>query len=123
MKKTFRKVSVLLLISALVAMAALLIFDALNRLQLTSIHKWTGALAFMLIGASYISLQLSTHRQWNETLKRIMLGVGFFLWGCEQFLPPSFPVTVMDSIVVLIFVTELTLIIAKKLRHKGEEML
>jgi peptidoglycan/LPS O-acetylase OafA/YrhL len=123
MEKTFRKLSVLLLISALAAMAALLIFDALNHLHLTSIHKWTGALAFMLIGASYISLQLSTNRQWNETLKRIMLGVGFFLWGCEQFLPPSIPVTVMDSIVVLIFVTDLTLIIAKNLRHKGEEML
>jgi hypothetical protein len=90
MGKTFRKLSVLLLISALAAMAALLIFDALNHLHLTSIHKWAGALAFMLIGVSYISLQLSTigsgMKRSNESC---WASASFFGAASNFFLPVS----------------------------------
>src|ERR1700690_1582495 len=121
MKKPLRNLSALLLISALAGMATLLIFDALDHLRLTPVHQRTGALSFMLIGASYISLQLSTGRRWRELFKGVLLGVGFFLWGCEQFLPPGPLVTIMDSLVVLIFVSDLGMVIVDRLKRKDDE--
>ena len=81
MKKPLRSLSAFLLISALAGLATLLVFDALNHLRLTPFHQRTGALSFMLIGASYISLQLSTGRGWREMIKGVLLGIGFFLWS------------------------------------------
>ena len=121
MKKPLRNLSALLLILALAGLATLLVFDALNHLRLTPFHQRTGALSFMLIGASYISLQLSTGRRWREMIKGVLLGIGFFLWGCEQFMPPGPLVTVMDSLVVLIFVSDLGLVILDRLKHRDPE--
>jgi len=120
MKKPFHKLSVFLLVAALTGMATLLVCDGLNRLSLTSIHQRMGALSFMLIGASYISLQLGTAQPWKEKLKRILLGAGFFLWGGEQFLPPSPVVTAMDSLVVIIFVSDLSLVIVGNLKGRDD---
>ena len=120
MKKPLRNLSALLLISALAGTAALLMFDGLNHLRLTSLHQRAGAVSFMLIGASYISLQLSARRQWRERFKGVLLGTGFLLWGCEQFVPPSSLVTIMDSLVVLIFVSDLGFIIVGRLRQKDD---
>lgn len=122
MKKPFRQLSAFLLVSALTGMGVLLVFDVLNRLSLTSIHQRVGALSFMLIGASYISLQLSRVQHWKEKLKRVLLGVGFFLWGSEQFMSPGPLVTFMDSLVVIIFVSDLSLVIVDSLRRKDDEV-
>src|SRR5260221_7929498 len=118
MKKPLRKLSLLLLISALAGMGTLLLFDVVNHLALTSIHQRMGALSFILIGTSYISLQLSSRRRWRGKIKCIMLGVGFLLWGCEQIIPPSPFVTPMDSLVVGIFGWDLSLIIVDRLWRK-----
>ena len=122
MKTSFRTLSALLLISALAGMAALLVFDVWNRLNLTLFHQRMGALSFMLIGASYICLQLGEDRRWLDRIKRMLLGLGFFLWGGEQFLTPGPLVTVMDSVVVLIFVSDLSLVIMDSLRCKNNEV-
>jgi hypothetical protein len=120
MKKPLRNLSALLLISALAGTVTLLVFDALNHLRLTPVHQRAGALSFMLIGVSYISLQLGTWRRWREQFKGVLLGLGFFLWGGEQFLSPGPLVTIMDCLVVLIFVSDLGLIIAGRLRQKDD---
>ncbi len=75
----------------------------------------------MLIGASYVSLQLSGNRRWRERLKGILLGTGFLLWGSEQFLPAGPLVTIMDTVVVLIFVSDLGLLIADGLKRENNE--
>jgi hypothetical protein len=118
MTTLFRWLSALLFILALGAVTTLLIFDALNRLRLTPLHQTTGALSFMLIGSSYIGLQLSSGRRWNEMVKEVLLGIAFVLWGGEQFLSPSVLVTAMDTMVVLIFVVDLSLIIVPRLKRK-----
>jgi hypothetical protein len=123
MKSLFRALSATLFISALVAVATLLIFDVLNQLRPTSVHQQTGALAFILIGSSFIGLQLSSGRRWNEVLKEILLGTAFVLWGSEQFLPASPFVTALDSLVVLIFVCDLSSIITARLKRKDQSPL
>jgi hypothetical protein len=123
MKTLFRGLSAMLFISALLAVGALLVFDALNQLRLTPVHQQTGALAFILIGASFIGLQLSSGRRWSGALKEILLGTAFVLWGSEQFLPASPFVTALDSLVVLIFVCDLSLIIIARLKRKDHHPL
>jgi peptidoglycan/LPS O-acetylase OafA/YrhL len=121
MRKPFRQLSALLLVAALAGTLALMVMDALNHLRLTFIHQRTGALAFMLIGASYICLLLSDRRPWRENLKGMLLGGGFLLWGCEQFLPSGPLATIMDSLVVMIFVLDLSLIIIGRLQHRDDD--
>jgi hypothetical protein len=116
----FRGLSAVLFVSALADVALLLIFDILNQLRLTAVHQQAGALAFILIGASFICLQLGSGRRWGEMIKEVLLGTAFVLWGGEQFLEPSPLVTTLDSVVVLIFVCDLSLIIISRLRGKGQ---
>jgi hypothetical protein len=123
MAKLFRWLSTIFFILALAGLITLLASDIWNRLHSTPVHQQAGALSFMLIGASYISLQLSMKRRWSETLKGVMLGFAFLLWGSEQFLSPSVWVTAMDSLVVLIFVVDLSLIIVDRLKRKDPEAL
>src|SRR5690348_8615890 len=121
MATILRWLSLALLISALVAIATLLIADAREQLHLNAIHRRAGALAFMFIGASYVSLQLSSRRRWNEIFKAVLLGIAFFFWGWEQFLNAGPWVTAMDAVVVLIFVTDLSLIILERLKQTSHE--
>jgi hypothetical protein len=121
MSKLFRGVSVVCCLSALAAIAALIISDAIHRLTLTPVHQQTGGLALMLIGSSYIGLQLSVKRSSSEMLKGILLGTAFVLWGAEQLLSPSRLVTAMDTAVVTIFVVDLGLIITEHLKRKDHE--
>ena len=111
MTKLLRGLSLLLFLLSVGSIVVLLISDVSHALSLTSFHQQAGAMALILIGTSYISLQLSAKRPWNEKLKGVFLGFAFVLWGSEQFLPASRLVTLMDSVVITIFVVDLGLII------------
>lgn len=121
MTTLFRWLSTLLFVSALLAVATLLVSDATSALTLTELHRRAGALSFMLIGASYVALQLSVRRPRGEKLKAILLGTAFLFWGSGQFLPPSLFATAMDSAVVVIFVVDLSLIIIENLKRHPYE--
>ena len=102
-------------------MGTLLVSDALNALTPTTVHRFAGALSFMLIGSSYVALQLSLRRPRSEKIKAILLGLAFLFWGSGQFLPPSLLATAMDSAVVVIFVVDLSLIIIENLKRNRYE--
>ncbi len=55
-------------------------------------------------------------------IRGILLGIAFVFWGGEQLLPSSSLVTVMDSIVITIFIVDLGLIIVEHLGRKDLEM-
>jgi hypothetical protein len=122
MTKLFRWLSIILFTLALVGVAALWLSDARHRLFPAPSHQRIGAAPLMLIGLSYISFQLSGRRRSAERAKGLLLGLAFLLWGSEQLLPPSAWVTVMDSLVITIFVVDLVLIIIEHLRHKDYEL-
>jgi hypothetical protein len=122
MTKLFRCLSIIFFISALAGIATLLTSDMLHRLDLTLLHQRAGSLSLIFIGMSYISLQLSALRRWDELIKGILLGIAFFLWGGELFVPPGMLVTAMDSIVITIFVVDLSLIIVQHLKLKDHEI-
>lgn len=120
MATLFRWLSTILFVCALIAMVTVVVADALNTLTLTSVHRCAGALAFILIGSSYVALQLSLRRPRSEKVKAILLGVAFLFWGSGQFIPPSHWATAMDSAVVVIFVVDLSLVIVESLkRHQS----
>jgi hypothetical protein len=121
MTKLFRGLSLLLFLLAAGEIIVLLVSDISHALRLTSFHQQAGAVALILIGASYISLQLSAKRPWNEKLKGIFLGFAFVLWGSEQFLPASRVVTLMDSAVITIFVVDLGLVILGSLKRNDRQ--
>jgi len=117
MTTLFRWLSGILFVSAIAAMVTLLAADILNALTLSPTHRCAGALAFMLIGSSYVALQISLQRPRSEKVKAILLGIAFLFWGSGQFLPPSLFATAMDSAVVVIFVVDLSLIILEHLKR------
>ena len=123
MAKLLRWFSAIFFILALIGLITLLATDVWNQLRSTPVHQRAGALSLMLIGASYVCLQLSSKRRWNEMFKGVTLGIAFLLWGSEQFLSPSIWVTAMDSLIVLIFVVDLSLVIVDRLKRKDPEAL
>lgn len=123
MTRTLRWLSILLFNSALAGVAILWFSDARSHLHPTAQHQQIGALPLILIGLSYISFQLSGRRQIMERLKGLLLGLAFVLWGGEQLMSPSVWVTVMDSLVITIFVVDLALMIVEHLRGKEGEVL
>ena len=118
MRNLLRTACVLLFLLALAGIAVLWVTDALHAYRFTLFHQQAGALALILIGSSYISLQLIRRRRGAEALKGVFLGAAFVLWGAEQFLPPGPWVTVVDSLVITIFVVDLSLIVIGQLRSK-----
>ena len=120
-RRLARWLSILLFLLALLGIVTLLAGDGWHRLQLTALHQRAGAGSLMLIGASYMCLQLSWPRRWLELIKGVLLGVAFVLWGGELFVPPGALVTAMDSLVVTIFVVDLSLIIYEHLQRKDQE--
>jgi hypothetical protein len=119
MRGLLRAACVLLFLLALAGIAVLWVADALHSLRFTLFHQRVGALALILIGSSYILLQVALRRRATEALKGIFLGAAFVLWGGEQFLAPGPWVTIVDSVVITIFVVDLSLIVVGQLRSRS----
>jgi hypothetical protein len=106
--------------AALAALVGLCVSDSFQGFRFTAQHVHYGALALILIGASYVALQVGESRPWAERLKGAALGAAFLMWGVEQLLPPSRIVTIMDFLVISIFVVDLNLIIRDQIRRTKE---
>jgi len=121
MTTLLRWTSALLFVSAVAAMMTLLFADVANALRLTPLHRQAGAISLMLIGLSYVSLQLSLRLSRAEKLRGVLLGGAFLLWGSGQFLPSGSWATALDTVVVVIFVTDLSSVIIDNLKAGKHE--
>ncbi len=92
--------------------------DVQNAFHYDAAHLRMGSPPFILIGLAFIAYQLSQSCPWRQRVKGLLLGVAFALWGSEQFLPASSWLTLMDDIVIGIFVVDLGVIVAGRLFKK-----
>ncbi|HEX3728307.1 MAG TPA: hypothetical protein VHV47_00775 [Opitutaceae bacterium] len=114
-----RSACLALLVSAVLALLLLLAGDLRRGFAPTLFHARAGAAALMLIGSAYIALQaLGAARR--DAAKGMLLGLAFVLWGAEQFLPAGPRTTAMDTAVIGIFVADLGLVIAGRIRGAGK---
>ncbi len=118
--KLLRWIGLTCLVGTLLTVTLLLLTDLANLFQPSLFHRQAGALALILIGASYLSLQFYQNRPRSEVVKGTLLSLAFLLWGLEQFLPEAAGVTIIDTLVVLIFVADLGLVILQRLRRDRE---
>jgi hypothetical protein len=91
-------------------MAGLWWSDARHDMVYDARHGRMGALPFIFIGLSFICFQLSLPGASTGRVRGLMLGLAFALWGSEQFLPASGWLTLLDNLVITIFVVDLGLI-------------
>ena len=118
MEKLPRLLGATLFASALGALLVLLVTDACDHFHYTPFHRKAGAWSFMLVGLSYIALQFRSGQPATETIKKMLLGLGFTLWGVESFLPPGIPACAVDTTVIVIFVVDLGLVILQRLAQR-----
>lgn len=116
-----RLLSAVCFVASLVWVGVLLWSDVRHGLKPYAAHQSIGAMALIFIGASYICLQLSLKRALTELIQGLLLGGAFLLWGGEQLLLPRRLVTLMDALVVSIFVVDLSVIIWNHLKHNDHE--
>lgn len=122
MEVFFRRFSILLFSIALAGVAVLWVSDALHGLRPDPSHQRIGAAPLILIGLAYASFQLCGRRRTAERAKGLLLGLAFVIWGSEQLLPQSAWVTLMDNLVITVFVVDLALIIIEHLRRKDRDL-
>ena len=119
MSRIFQRLSLLLMIASWIGMIGLLFTDGFQRLQLGPAHQHLSALALIFIGLSYGVFQFAAVRKRAERVKGVLLGTAFVLWGSEQFLPASPVMTLLDSLVIVIFVVDISLVIFDRLRNSN----
>jgi len=75
--------------------------------------SWTlkSADPLILIGIAFASLQFALPRTRTQRLLGFMVAAAFILWGAEQFLPSKALVSFIDDVVVLLFVTDISIVI------------
>lgn len=122
MKSLLRLITIGSFSLALVGVAVLLVSDGIHHLQMTPDHAKIGAIPLILIGLSYFSFQLMGRLRGWELAKGLLIGFAFVLWGSEQLMNPCPMVTVMDSMVITVFVVDLAFIIRRHLKRKDKEL-
>ena len=105
---------------SVVSFAVLWKHDFQNGFHFDADHQQNGSPPFIFIGLAFIAYQLSRTCRWRERVKGILLGTAFALWGSEQFLVNNSWLTLMDNIVIGIFLIDLGVIVAEPLFKKGQ---
>ena len=102
--------------AALAALVGLLATDGVRGFRFSEEHAHYGALALILIGASYGVLQFCGSVPKPERLRGVALGSALLLWGLERLLPAGRLATAIDFLVVATLVVDLNLIVFAQLR-------
>ena len=117
MSRSLYGLSLLLLIASWAGLTGLLMTDGFHHLRFTSTHQRLSALALIFVGLSYAAFQFAAVRKRTDRVKGVLLATAFVLWGSEQFLPASPLMTLIDSLVIGIFVVDISLVIVDRIRN------
>ena len=104
---------------AISSACVVLILDGLH-LAGPDLLPWRLKSAFPLIfvGISYGCLQFTLPRSWKEFLLSLSVGVAFIMWGAEQFVPDKALASLMDDVVMFLFVLDLSIVIRGSLKQQ-----
>jgi hypothetical protein len=119
-KRVMLRLSAVLFVGALVSLALMLVPDIGDGFEPSLRHQRTGSFALIFVGASFICLQTNSGGGRSEVLKGLLLGLAFVLWGAEQFMRRGRGATVVDGLVIAIFVLDLGLFIWGRLETQAE---
>ena len=98
---------------------AVAIFTAIGTVLLRLLHlfqpnllPWTmkSAIPLILVGIAFASLQFILPRTRRQILLGLMVAAAFILWGTEQFVSNQAVASLIDDVVVLLFVIDLGLV-------------
>jgi hypothetical protein len=110
--EVLRIVSAMALGLAVVAAVGIVTLRLIHYFQPTLL-PWAlkSAVPLILIGVAFASLQFVLPRTRRQILLGLMVALAFILWGTEQFLSNPAIASVIDDIVVLLFVLDLSIVI------------
>ena len=107
LEKSFRSISVVLAVVALVASASLLISDA-NIWSPTGVSfAAISAAPLLLIGISFLFMQPILRPRSAELMKNILLAGTFLLWGAIQLMPQNHLAERLGNVVIVLYVVDL----------------
>jgi hypothetical protein len=114
--KVLRALSGAALVFAFGTAAGVILVDALHWLRPEVTWRVKSALPLIGIGVSYAFLQFTLPRTKREFLLSMAVSLAFILWGVEQFIPVARIASLVDDVVVFLFVLDLGIVIRGRLR-------
>ena len=112
-----RIMSALALAFAFACAAGVLALDALHWVRPDLSWKLKSALPLIGIGVSNALLQFTLPRTRTEFCLSLAVSLAFVLWGAEQFIPEPRFASLVDDLVVFLFVLDLGIVIRGQLRQ------
>ncbi len=109
--------SAVALVFAFASASGIVLLDALHWIRPELSWKVKSALPLIGIGVSYASLQFTLPRTWRELCLSVAVSLAFILWGAEQFIPVPRIASMVDDLVVFLFVLDLGIVIRGRLRQ------
>lgn len=104
---------------AISSACAVLVLDCMHFFGLALIPwRLKSAFPLIFIGISYGCLQFTLPRSWKEFLLSMAVAAAFILWGAEQFVADKALASLIDDIVVFLFVLDLSIVIRGYLKQK-----
>jgi peptidoglycan/LPS O-acetylase OafA/YrhL len=112
-----RVTSVIALVLAVFS-AVILATLGLVRCFQPNLPPWTlkSAMPLILIGIAFAAIQFVVRRTRAQILLGLMVAVAFILWGSEQFVSDQAIASLIDDLVVLLFVIDLSIVICAHLK-------
>jgi hypothetical protein len=112
-----RVLSAIAMLFALACAIGIILLDAAHLLNHALTWHIKSALPLIGIGISYALLVFTLPRTITEFCLGLMVSLGFTLWGIEQFIPNPHYASLIDDLVVLLFILDLSIVIRAKLRR------
>jgi len=112
-----RVMSALALAVAFATAAGIVLLDAIHWIRPDWSWKVKSAIPLICIGSSYALLQFTIPRTLVEFCLSLAVSLAFILWGVEQFIPVPRIASVVDDVVVFLFVLDLSIVIRGQLKQ------
>ena len=113
-----RVLSGVALVFAFATAAGILVLDGCRVVRPDLPWRIKSALPLIGIGVSYALLQFTVPRTRTEFCLSLAVSLAFILWGAEQFMHTAWIISLVDDVVVFLFVLDLGIVIRGHLMRK-----